>query len=419
MSTAARDDTIRDLYLKAASGPLRVALGAGGYAPWLRAGDVVLLDRLGLGAARPGEFIGLRDPHGEVRLLRLLERRGDSVRLLAPERLEEMAADAVVGRATHVVRGDREVPLDTARSPSALLVDRMRTSLRSARRRVRVTADRCPVGCRFCIYSCVATGNDMPVEIVRRAARAFRTAGIPRIRILGGEPFMAVPQLVAAFRAICEAYDPADVSVLTSAYYGTSAERVRAKMDPVVAAGLGNVHLSFDAFHLERYPVSCYERVLDYLNERDLVASLVVHYSDGLERELTTLLRLRERHPFGVRITTVSREGDAQLLKDSETSVLGFDAFRAGLLDAPGIELISEDRSCFRWTVFPNGDLHFCCKQNEDNRVGNLAEAEFPELQDRLRRLAHRNRMNIIRFASCPTDDASGNACLTCPLEAS
>ena len=60
-----------------------------------------------------------------------------------------------------------------------------------------------------------------------------------------------------------------------------------------------------------------------------------------LSDELETLLRLRERHPFGVRITTVSREGDARLLKESETSVVGFAAFRASIVDTPGIDEVS------------------------------------------------------------------------------
>jgi hypothetical protein len=258
----------------------------------------------------------------------------------------------------------------------------------------------------------------MDEEMVRRAAAAFRAAGVPRVRILGGEPFLNPPHLLGCFRTIRESYAADDVLILTSGYFATREEAVRSRLDPLVEAGLRHLHLSFDAFHLERYPVGCYERLLAYCGERGLQAALVVHYSVGLARDLETLLDLRRRYPFQVRVTVVSREGDAALLKESETSVVGFDSFRRRLLGEPGVELISEDRSCFRWTVFPNGDVHFCCKQNEQNRVGNLARDPFPALQDRLRRGAARNRLNVLRFAACPTGEVSGNACLSCPLEA-
>jgi MoaA/NifB/PqqE/SkfB family radical SAM enzyme len=438
------DKLIREIYLAGARGPLRVALGEGSYLPYLQSGDVALVERGADRAPRPGEFIGVKNGDGDIRLVRFLGREGDRVRILTPVRSERLPAAEVVGRVSAIERQGKKIPVAAAASGARLRLEALRAAGRRLKRRLGLQAgltavywslvdsfesgvsetgdllvtDRCTVGCRFCIYSCVAAGQEMDPALVGRAARAFRAAGLPRVRILGGEPFLNLPHLLACFRAIREVYPPEDIIILTSGYFGTRDEAVAARMDPLVALGLRRVHLSFDVFHLERYPVSCYERVLEYCREKDLDAALVVHYSAGLMPELETLLKLRARYPFEVRITMVSREGDARLLKESETSVVGFDEFRARLLATPGIELLSEDRSCFRWTVFPSGDVHFCCKQNEQNRVGNLARDSFPELRDRLRAVSARNRMNVLRFATCPTGEVSGNACLTCPLEA-
>ena len=443
-ATAAHDGLIRELYRKAARGPLKVGVGPTGYPPHLRPGEVARVERDRGAGARPGDFLAVDGEHGDVRLVRLLAQGDGAVQVFGPARIEAVPADAILGRVVAVERDGREVALDTRMSAAALAATSALSRLRAGKRRMRLTTslaalywhlaatfdrgvsetgdilitDKCPVGCTFCIYSCRPAGTDMTVDLVAKSAAEFRAAGIPKARLLGGEPFVSVPHLVDCFRAVRRSYDADDIIVLTSGYFGTSAERVRQKCDPLVAEGLRHLHLSFDTFHLERYPVSCYEQVLDYCRERRLTAALVVHYTADLASELGTLLRLRQRYPFAVRITTVSREGDATRLSESETSVAGFDEFRRQVLDEPGVELVSEDRSCFRWTAFPGGDVHFCCKQNDDNRVGNLERESFRTIRERLRDHGHRNRLNVLRFLAGHRGEVSGNACLTCPLRA-
>lgn len=443
MATA-HDSVIRDLYLGAAHGPLRVALGSGSFPPHLLSGDIVVVSRDGLREAKPGDFLGLRGDGSEIRLMRFLDEEAGQTRVFAPSAIETVATDRIVGRAIEVVRRGERRAIDARLSGPRLAFAKLAARARQGERQLRLrgalaslywdlvtahedgvsetgdilTTNRCPVGCSFCIYSCVPTGLDMSPEMVGKVARSFRSAGLPRIRILGGEPFMHVPHLVDCYRAVRASYEAESILILTSGYFGTSDERVRGKIDPLVAEGLRHLHLSFDAFHLERYPVSCYERVLDYCYERQLEAALVVHYSTGLAKDLDTLLALRARYPFAVRITTVSREGDAALLSESETSLLGFENFRSQVLAAPGVEVIAEDRSCFRWTAFPSGDVHFCCKENDQSKVGNLGESDFPDLQARLRERVHRNRLNVLRFATSPKGESGGNACLSCPLDA-
>ena len=140
MAQAAYDSLIRDIYLSANKGPLRVALGQGSYAPYLRSGDVVLLQRGDLDAARPGDFLGVRDEHNEIRLVRLLEQRGDEVRVFTPVQVETVSPDAVLGRGTHVERGGERLSLDSAQSSAGLLLEQLKTRGRGARRRVRLQA---------------------------------------------------------------------------------------------------------------------------------------------------------------------------------------------------------------------------------------------------------------------------------------
>jgi hypothetical protein len=441
------DAAIRELYLDAGRGPLRVRV-SDDLAPHLRAGQTARLERVDAKDLRRGDLAGVRGPDGSVRLLRVLGRDGGAVLGLAGTSLLRVKPSLVLGRAVAVEADDGPRQLDVAATGltqrAQLRWSETRARWQARRERLSLKAyltrlywdvndsfmqgipasgdilvtDRCPVGCRFCLYSCVPEGHDMPADRIAAVAREFRDAGVPRVRILGGEPFINARLALESFLAVRDAYPPELISVQTSGHWGGSQQQVASRLDPVADAGLMELHLSFDSFHLERFPIDNYRRILARAAGHGVECVMSVHYSTALKQRLPELLELKRSHPFTLRLLTVSREGRAELLSDAELSVDGVMDFRDQLLGEPGVEIRMEDSSCFRWTVFPDGELSFCCKQHPKNMVGNLERTPLADLGGELRRQGTRNRLRVARFALSYGGELSWNPCLSCPLKA-
>ena len=446
-SPALREAAIRELYLAAPRGPLRVHVDDA-LAPWIEAGDTVRLERLGASALGAGDIAGVKGPEDTVRLLRYIGVENGAVLGVVRRSLLRVKPEMVVGRAVAVERAGQTRPLVAAAHST---VARARLGAEVALGRLKETGDRlalkayltrlywgvteafmtgvpetgdilvtdrCPVGCRFCLYSCVPEGSDMPTATITAVAQAYRDARVPKVRILGGEPFISLEMALNSFRAVASVYPADDIQVVTSGHWGGTDYLTASRLDPVAQAGLKHLLLSFDTFHIERFPVDNYERILKRAASLGLEAVLSIHYSTPLMAYLPKILELRRNYPFALRLLTVSKDGLAELLSDAELDVSGVADFQRTLLNEPGVELVMEDSTCFRWTTFPSGDLYFCCKQDEKNRVGNLGRESLDDLRAGLTHRVATNRLRVLNFAVRYDGELSWNPCLSCPLKA-
>ncbi len=117
--------------------------------------------------------------------------------------------------------------------------------------RISVT-DRCNFRCTYCMpkevfgrdYAFLPRAQVLSFEEIERAARAFVTLGVQKLRITGGEPLVRrdLPQLIAMLAALRTPDGRAIDLTMT-----TNGSALRALAQPLADAGLGRVTVSLDS----------------------------------------------------------------------------------------------------------------------------------------------------------------------------
>jgi sulfatase maturation enzyme AslB (radical SAM superfamily) len=122
----------------------------------------------------------------------------------------------------------------------------------------------CPVGCDFCIYSCLPSMEPqkwMPEQTIKRVAEEYSKNDIG-IRICGGEPFFDLKKLRQCIGILLDYYKPLDLNIITSAIFAGSEPNAVRNLMVLKETGLDRCIVSVDRFHLPRVPLAKIENVI-------------------------------------------------------------------------------------------------------------------------------------------------------------
>jgi len=130
----------------------------------------------------------------------------------------------------------------------------------------------CPVGCDFCVYSCLPSMEPqkwMPEETIRRVAEEYSKNDIA-IRICGGEPFYNLEKLKTCIDILLEYYNPFDLDIITSAVFAGSKENAIRNLKVIKDANFDSMLVSVDRFHLPRVPLQKIINVIEAAKGMDI-----------------------------------------------------------------------------------------------------------------------------------------------------
>jgi len=127
----------------------------------------------------------------------------------------------------------------------------------------------CPVGCDFCVYSCLPSLEPqkwMPEETIRRVAEEYSKNDI-EVRICGGEPFYNLEKLKKCIEILLEYYEPSDLNIITSAIFAGSKKNAIRNLDVLKQTNFDRIIVSVDRFHLPRVPFKKLVNVIEASQE--------------------------------------------------------------------------------------------------------------------------------------------------------
>lgn len=249
---------------------------------------------------------------------------------------------------------------------------------------------KCSSNCRFCIYANVKK-EDMSRELIEKAFDLFQKLKIPRILISGGEPFESYDNLIFSFKKSLEILPSKRVFLITSSNWAKSKDVVEKKFNPLIKMELENLLMSVDAFHMENVNPRNYFFILDYLKETDITPIILVRYNYKINRYLELLEKIKNEYNAKIFTESIVRLGGAASLSDDEIGfeIKSFKKFRNRFNDIntifhyfkkdPLYEILTGKirNTCVYPTLFPNGDLHLCCRKNENTKICNLYTDDF------------------------------------------
>jgi len=279
---------------------------------------------------------------------------------------------------------------------------------------------KCSSGCRFCVYAKVKK-EDMSREIIEKGFDLFQKLKIPRILISGGEPFESYDNLVLSFEKSLEFLSPKKVFLITSSTWAKSKELVGKKFDPLVEMGLENLLMSVDAFHMENVKPDNYFLILDYLKQKGITPVILVRYNYKINMYQNLFEKIKNEYNAKIFTDVIVRTGGAASLpldeikaemkglKEFQNKFEKIDTKSYFFLKNPFKNIFTSivRTTCVYPTLFPNGDLHLCCRKNNNTKICNLQTDDFNQCFKDF----NANRLtNIRRILSQPLD------CENCPI---
>lgn len=167
----------------------------------------------------------------------------------------------------------------------------------------------CPVGCNFCVYSCLPSMEPqkwMPEETIRRVAEEYSKNDIA-IRICGGEPFFNLEKLKNCIDILLEYYNPFDLNIITSAIFAGTKENAIRNLKVIKDSNFDRVIVSVDRFHLPRVPFQKIINMIEAARELDieiiLRLSLDTESLDIMDKMAKIIVRYQtpiEVHSWGI-----------------------------------------------------------------------------------------------------------------------
>lgn len=288
--------------------------------------------------------------------------------------------------------------------------------------------EKCPVACKFCIYSCNMKGRDMSEEDISAIIRAFAKYKVSYIRILGGEPFVVYDKMIYCLKELMKYYKPNQITVVTSGYFATTKRKVIEKLKPLKDLGLIHLTLSYDTTHFELIKEKYYENAIKAATELGLNVEFNVTYNNKLHRLLPRIqyfikkygitIAVHKIYPFGLAAKLpkedISFDGEdyhkflkavlphQELKKESSLDKLMIIVYRA---------LFSNIKLCSQYTAFPNGNVYFCCVNQNSRLIGNFHKDELTTLFKGVQESWLSNVKRAISFLSTTHREVS------CPCE--
>jgi hypothetical protein len=132
----------------------------------------------------------------------------------------------------------------------------------------------CPLACAHCCFRSNPQNRDrLDVGLIRETIDTFDTDSIKLVIFTGGEPFLLgnrLADLVAHANA-----RGLRTRIVSSGYFGRTRGSARRRLEPVIAAGLDELSLSWDDFHEEFVSWDTFLNVVDVATEYpDLVVAI-------------------------------------------------------------------------------------------------------------------------------------------------
>lgn len=165
----------------------------------------------------------------------------------------------------------------------------------------------CNLYCDHCIFRC-GPENRRIMGIPR--AKAFleqaREAGIRKVVLTGGEPFLHPQELLTLIH--CVACHGMGTETITNAAWALSVEKAKEILLALQGAGLRSITLSTDRYHLRAVPLENLKNVLVAAKEIGLRTGIKIArlahdpVAEGLYRSLrgyTARIRVQEIYPLG------------------------------------------------------------------------------------------------------------------------
>lgn len=115
----------------------------------------------------------------------------------------------------------------------------------------------CPVGCSFCIYSCMPSKEDwkwMPEGTIERVAEEYSKNNIG-IRICGGEPFYDLPRLEKCIDILSKYYKQEEILIISSAFFAKNQKETRKNLEILKEKSIDTLIVSIDRFHMKTVPL--------------------------------------------------------------------------------------------------------------------------------------------------------------------
>jgi len=276
---------------------------------------------------------------------------------------------------------------------------------------------KCSSGCRHCIYAHVKK-EDMPKKLIDKGLALFEELGIRRMLIAGGEPFESYSNLEYSFKKSLDFLHPSNIFLITSASWAHSNKIVEQKINPLVDMGIENISISLDSFHLENISISNYFLLLDYLKETGIVPVIATRYNKKMNDYRNLLKKIKREYDAKILTDVVVRTGGAASLPIRETEAekreltefrKTFDSELYYISKSPINQLFESlvRTNCVYPSLFPNGDLHLCCRKNENTLICNLNTDDF---YTNLKKFNDNCAKNISRVIAWPL------SCNRCPI---
>lgn len=245
-----------------------------------------------------------------------------------------------------------------------------------------IITNNCPVGCRHCISdNKYNLGKEIPLSKLKlRVDKIVAFNSFKIVTLTGGEPFYV-------FEKLCKLIDyitkkKMKTSVVTSAYWASSQEKTRSKIQKLYDAGIYAMAISVDQYHLEKIPVSNIANAINICNEFGIIHSLAVTNSNNKKADDQLIKSIKKILPSDV----------AKSLKVSNGSMLNSGRAENNKLCENVDHLNKKDSSLLCHSIgkiiLQNGQLALCCAadlpKNSPLLVGSIDQEPVAELQKRI-----------------------------------
>lgn len=228
----------------------------------------------------------------------------------------------------------------------------------------------CPVGCDFCIYSCLPSMEPqkwMPEETIRRVAEEYSKNDIT-IRICGGEPFYNLEKLKRCIDILLEYYQPNELNIISSAIFSGTKENARRNVDVIKNAGMDRLLVSVDRFHLPRVPLTKIKNIIEVCKEHDIDIILRLSMDERSVPLIDKLAEIVVKYQVPIEFHGYSLVGKAETLDTPP------------LVNLKEVEKILERRIMFyaKKYKFPSDYKYYSSVHSSKRRQRVLASPFFP-----------------------------------------
>ncbi len=139
----------------------------------------------------------------------------------------------------------------------------------------------CPLRCSHCCYGAGVgvSGSMSQGDMVRTIREAATFGSVRTVHFSGGDPFLLPDLMIAGIRLATEL--GMRTAAVTSGYWGKTPKRALATLEPMAAAGLSELSVSYDDMHAAFLPAAHLVNAVRAARELDLMVYVSVTVEPG------------------------------------------------------------------------------------------------------------------------------------------